>query len=131
MIQVYQTRFPEIHGKGNCLGACLASLVEEAIEEIPPLEHLSSFFWKDAMSGFLNRKGYKFQGCGKPEKLKKYPGVDGYVITRGVSPRNPNATHAVIYLNGGLYHDPHPSGKGLVKIIEFYKIEMLPNPDVV
>ncbi len=38
---------------------------------------------------------------------------EGLYLVAGRSPRNPDINHMVVYRNGRLAHDPHPSGLGI------------------
>lgn len=113
MIEVEQT----ILGKeGNCFSACLASLLEIKIEDVP---YLNEDNWIVNTNKFLmeNYNSYYMEfdvlpsNC--PFKLK------GYHIINGLSPRSegfPRLYHAVIGKDGKMVFDPHPSKDGLQNI---------------
>lgn len=129
MIPVYQTIIdPKI---GNCLQAAIASLLDLSLEEVPNFitekEGLSL-----SLGNFLLKRGYDFSGDapkGHPvyDHLilgKKYdntqmifdgpfPGVNGYFIVSGPSPRFKGVSHAVIWNKWGLVHDPVPEARGV------------------
>ena len=44
--------------------------------------------------------------------------LPGYYLVMGVSPRDPNINHQVVFYNGKMIHDPHPKGGGVIKIKE-------------
>lgn len=128
MKPVTQTKFTttdqSVHG--NCLAACLASLLELPLADVPALEEMGDE-WFNAMFQFLNQHGYDYLGTkytGPSSNrfwweflLEAQPGVDGYFIVGGKSPRAwVTRGHAVIYKDGVLAHDPHPSCAGLLEV---------------
>lgn len=128
MIPVMQTKVSTIDGKskGNCFEACIASLLEIPIEEVPRFNDMGPIKWHIPFHNFLRDKGYQCYGTGRPttHDLATYPGVDGYVIVSGKSPREwVKDGHAVIYKNGVLAHDPHPSKEGILTIDSWFLIE--------
>ena len=111
----------DVHG--NCLGACLASIMELSIEEVPKIQDMGQN-WFPAFWDFLIKHGYMFHGTGKSENVEVYDkGVDGYYIVNGDSPRGFVRGHSVVYYKGKMVHDPHPDGTGLLKVRCFYMIE--------
>jgi hypothetical protein len=100
---VDQTRFgvPD----GNCLEACVASLLGLSIEKVPDF---GVDGWHAALCSFLNARGMyplQFQSNGGDA------GPPGYHIIGGQSARGP---HAVVGRGSVIVHDPHPSRAGLV-----------------
>ena len=104
----------EIVIRGNCYAAAIASLLEIPITEVPNVEtlfHIEGQLWLDVMLKFLESKGYKLQTKSVTE--------DGYYyIASGDSPRG--VKHSVIYFNGKMVHDPHPTREGLLSI-DYYE----------
>lgn len=100
MIPVMQTKFTDIKKDihGNCFRACVASLLEIDIEAIPAWEDMGSDgSWADSYYSFLNQHGYDasglminldWDGDWWNEVIEATPGVDGYVIVGGTSPRS-------------------------------------------
>lgn len=108
MKKVFQT----IHGqgKGNCLPAVIASLLEISIEDVPHFNDDKN--WKQSLSDFLNSKGYEVLDelfntssallyksqdwndwyyenvdcVNRMELLKDYDGIDGLFYAGIVSP---------------------------------------------
>lgn len=112
---------------GNCLAACIASLLELPITEVPNVEVLfdadNPTFYYSTLQIWLKSKGYQIKednrfkifhwgGAIEPETTDKY-----YLVT-GVSPRG--VKHVCIYKNGKLVHDPHPSQEGLM-MLEYFE----------
>lgn len=129
MKPIHQTKIINKEGTitGNCFRACLASILEINIDSIPEFENMKAGEWHQPFMNFLNENGYEFEGTGhihRLEMLKTYEGVDGYIIVNGISPRKwVKRGHSVVYKDGILVHDPHPSGDGLLEIKDFYLIK--------
>lgn len=133
MVPVAQTKLSDneksIHG--NCLAACVASLFEIQIDEVPAWEEMGNDgSWGDSFIKFIESRGYAYEGLIAPRSsswlkdvLSISNGIDGYFIVGGKSPRMNRRGHAVIYKDGVMIHDPHPSGDGLLEIEEIYIIE--------
>jgi hypothetical protein len=135
-------------GHGDCMRACLASLLELPYEEVPHLREIQNKgeqSWFEVMFGFLRKHGYDFAGTfsksfknssgeweGRPieaydwEDLRsRSSGVMGFYMAGGPSPRL-NCSHAIIIdARGNLIHDPHPSRAGVLKIDHVDMIERL------
>lgn len=94
--------------KGNCTTVCLASYFDLEIDDVPCFENIKDVWYK-AMVEWAKGKGYhlvRFRS--DPAKI----GYNDFYIAVGRSPRG-NWKHSVIYQHGKLFHDPHPSQKGL------------------
>ena len=137
MIPVAQTKLTSTDGtaRGNCMAACVASLLEVPISSVPAWEDMGSDgSWGDSFMSFLEQHGYEYHGLLIPDAqllddwwsyiLERSAGIDGCFIIGGKSPRtHVTRGHAVIYKDGKLAHDPHPSGAGITEIEEIYIIE--------
>jgi hypothetical protein len=122
MIPVDQTLFG--YPGGNCLNACLASILECSLDEIPEMDattHDGS--WWGIMQRALQDRGltaiyYVPNGeyCGAPFAHIAPP---GYHLVTGDSPRGTlddkgNVIgHVCVAKDGVIVHDPHPSRAGL------------------
>lgn len=108
MKPVMQTRFGKA---GNCLQACIASLVEKPLEDVPDFAHMPGGipWWRHFDRYFTKNYGL-FPWPVMPE-LFVLP-YDVYYLVFGQSPRG--FRHACIGLNGLIAHDPHPEGGGVV-----------------
>jgi len=125
MIPVYQTIVSDeskgVHG--NCFPACLASIMELKLEQIPDMQNTPSD-WFNILWDFLINNGYEFYGTGTKEDVYSYSiGIDGYYIVNGSSPRGVKRGHAVVFKNGVMVHDPHSSGLGVLEIWNYFMIE--------
>lgn len=118
---------------GNCLAACLASLLEVPLETVPELQKMDRE-WFGPFNDFLEAHGYQFLGTfhfhrdGRirtwSELLALSPGVDGFFICGGTSHRaHVTRGHAVIYKDGVMVHDPHESRMGVLDLRDAMMIE--------
>lgn len=111
MIPVHQTLFGD--GKGNCVQAALASILEMDLEDVPNV--IQSRYWWEALNQWL--KGFGL------EVVEVLAGGDfvpaGYHLIGGQSPRG-NFNHVVVGHNGKMVHDPHPDGDGLTTTSGFW-----------
>lgn len=134
MIPVIQTILADPEQKegsprGNCMRACLASILEIGIDDIPSFEQEPDETWKGTFIEFLHSQGLTYNGLIQnptQEELNSYPGLDGYYMVGGESPRPwVKCGHGVVYYKGQPCHDPHPSGEFLKKVWFIYKIERI------
>ena len=123
MKPVFQTRFGK---QGNCLAACVASILEVELEVVdfscfdhPPDK------WFDLFNEKLVKIGY-----GLLELAPRWVGflpVTGHWIATGPSLRQ-DGNHSVVCLSDGLFpltrkipfnvvHDPHPDGQGIKDLV--------------
>jgi hypothetical protein len=111
MKPVDQTRF-DGPGGGNCLGACLASILEVPLESVDRDALYKPGLWQAALIALLQEYGYQpfWYSPGGELFPQIYP--PGYHIAC-------SATHATVALDGYVVHDPHPKRKGLKEITEW------------
>ena len=114
MKPVDQTKFVEQHGDGNCFAACVASILERPIEEMPVFTQPDWFWrWQD----WLAERGLYMMEINHPME-KCCVGLNrpsGIHIMNGKSTRG-DWEHAVVAFNGKLLHDPHPSRAGIKEV---------------
>ncbi len=98
---------------GQCLNACLATLIGVPLDEAPEI-HLHE---QDDPTPYLRRvrwwlasRGYSIMG------FKGRPGIcaGATYIAMGDSPRPTETSHAVVKRGTKVIHDPRPSGAGKV-----------------
>lgn len=118
MKPVTQTKLVATHNNGNCLAACLASIFEVGITDIPEFEEMPASDWFQELVDWLRSKGRKFHEIQAQEQTPK-----GIYIGVGQSPRNPKNTHAVVVKDGVMIHDPHPSGAGVKQMFSWWILE--------
>jgi hypothetical protein len=145
MIPVTQTKVVvensknEIVQRGNCYAACIASMLEVPITEVPNVEvfyHLDNGYHSEVMLTFLNSKGWDL--CSDDRFAVFHKDLDEWTsddmknaadlsdqlyLVSGDSPRG--VSHICIYKNGLLIHDPHPTKEGLRRIWHYQSIEKL------
>lgn len=120
---------------GNCFAACVATALGKPIEAIPHFiewgQHLHSgkpvddddpdrSHWWGIFLGFtfaLNLMPHEFATVDDVPK-----GQIAFVA--GMSPRG--VLHQVLYLDGALWHDPHPTHAGLIDIREVFAVLPMP-----
>lgn len=107
MIKVYQTKYGDT---GNCMAACLASIFELDVSQIPDFfsgdgysDHES--WWKN-LNLWLNSVGYGILTASiSMDDLRK---TKGYLIVSGItSSEGSSRWHATIWKDGVLFHDPN------------------------
>lgn len=105
---------------GNCYQACLASVMEDSLENIPHIAEMSYTWWLNAHA-WAHSRGLIDTFLGIDDKklydeLREIGDVVG-VIGSGPSPRG-NFYHAVVLDSDTLeiVHDPHPSRSGVTQV---------------
>jgi hypothetical protein len=113
MIPVDQTTFGMPHG--NCLSACVASLLHLPITQVPAFCDKPDIDWWKRLLEWLHERGWyglmlNPPAGGKPPR--------GYHIRSGKSPRG-DFLHSVVARGDEIVHDPHPSRAGLESFEDF------------
>ena len=120
---------------GNCGEACIASILEIGLKDIPMLHNPENpqdgHDYCKNLREFLSKFGLSYmdvsmqEGCDPKDFFK-----DCWVIVSGPSPRATEDwhRHAVVWKNGEIVHDPHPQGGGLKKI-DMYGVFIEKNPE--
>lgn len=124
MIPVDQTCFrgpdaAEGEAPGNCFAACIASLLECSLDEVPQPTAEDREDWADywtRVAEFLRLRGFhmvdgKAKAFWSTESALDTP-FSGYWIASGPSPRGP-WNHSIVVRGADMAHDPHPSRAGL------------------
>lgn len=119
---------------GNCVSACVASIFSLPLDEVP---HFVEFgleqgdqaggvggvsngnAWWAMMLGFLAGKDFWVTELDSVHDA----GPAELVLVAGMSPRG--LLHQVIYLDGELWHDPHPSRDGVLDVQEVLALRPL------
>lgn len=112
MIKIDQTIVDP--GRGDCLRACIASIFDLEIVQVPHFVLFSDKQWFNVYYQFIGSLGYEWQGTGWPVnmKLSDSPTVGGFIIASVPSKSYEGITHAVIVNSKGLVvHDPNPNKK--------------------
>lgn len=99
-------------GNGNCLAACLASLLELPLWMIPPFDQMfGRSDWRARVDEYLGRVHGMQLIQTDGHELAALP---EFYIACGMSARE--VMHAVVYSHGELVHDPHWSNGGIVAV---------------
>ena len=112
MIPIDQTKF----GKpdGDCFAACIASILEVPLEELPNLNGYSDDeWWLKTQQWVEENTCYSYIEVSITTLEEAAPIFgNSYWIATGKSPRG-DYNHAVVFLKGEMVHDPHPDKTGL------------------
>lgn len=115
MKPVDQTKLhdPDNGIRGNCMAASLASILELPLSDIPEFEDMEGDWWPNLMNWLESLGFYIIQ-------WREEVCLQGYYLCAGMSERGVN--HQVVYKNGKLVHDPHPSKTGIKKVNEVWAL---------
>jgi len=115
MKPVDQTKLhdPDNGIRGNCMAASLASILELPLSDVPEFEDMDEDWWPKLMK-WLELLGFYLIQWSEEVCLQ------GYCLCSGMSERGVN--HQVVYKNGKLVHDPHPSKTGIKKVSEVWAL---------
>jgi len=124
MTPTKQTKLYQKDGahNGNCFAACVASLLDLPLWMVPPFEEgFGRAEWYETrfdewLARMFKMRRVKLEGH-QIDKLPEFYVASGH-SERGVS-------HAVIYSNGIMVHDPHPSNGGIMQVDYVWFVENL------
>ncbi len=122
---------------GNCVAACVASILGVPLDRVPHFIEFGVQFgdsedvkevshgsnWWAMMLGFLAGRGLWVVELDKVTDADP----DEFVLVAGMSPRG--VMHQVVYREGRLWHDPHPSRAGVLDVREVLAVRALPGFD--
>lgn len=123
MKPVDQTR---VGDEGNCLSACIASLLEVPLEEVDFSCYLNPDAWFEELNDRLKPFGVMLFDIGVRHDGKGNLFVslvpDQHFIAMGPTNQHPTRHHAVIWKQVGdsrlvPVHDPHPDRIGLLEVV--------------
>ena len=100
--------------KPDCLRACIASLFELHISQVPHFIMYPGEKTWDMFGGFIWSQGYYWKGTGYKDQhsFRDAPAIDGYYLACVRTGEKPRDTHSVIIDSKGLVvHDPHNGEK--------------------
>ncbi len=110
---------------GDCLSACIASILELPLDKVP--NYIAYDNWFEKFDDFVAEHGYRLFWYKISEKYNEILGFtakDVYGILCGKSSSG-DWDHCVVIKNGKVVHDPNPNSKGLLDhkdIMVFVKI---------
>jgi len=108
MRSVDQTTYGPTYG--NCISACIASILEMPIEAVP---FFADENWWPRFLEWLAKRDLS------ATKIEGGPPPAGFTIAFGPSTRLAGRGHACVAFDGIIVHDPHPSREGL-PIVDHY-----------
>ena len=112
MKPVNQTKLHSETVNGNCLAAALASILEIDIDDVPEFEDMGDN-WGGELADWLDSIGFYIM-----EWQEVIPDIPGYFLVCGESPRG--VLHEVVYFDGKMVHDPHPSNAGITTVKDVF-----------
>jgi len=119
---------------GDCMRACVASIFELPIESVPNFMADGHEKYLEHLQAWCARKGLLFlpikfiEGTIAKEFLR-----DTYVVAIGESPGAVKAeqNHAVVWRNGRIVHDPHPTDhRGIIGEPFEYDVFVVKDPAI-
>lgn len=122
--------------KGNCVSACVATVLGVPLAEVPHFVEFGIAYgdaevdqvsngnaWWAMMLGYFAGKGYwitELDALADAEQGET-------LLVAGMSPRG--VLHQVLYRDGHLWHDPHPSRDGVLDVREVLAVRPLDHFD--
>ena len=115
-----QTSFydPENNTRGNCMVTCYANALGLDVADCPPFETFFDVkyphgeFYKDVVKLWFEKLGYHIHIAMRDP----LPKLNEHTFYFAVGPSTRGVTHMVVWQNGQIYHDPHPSNDGLLSV---------------
>lgn len=115
MTRVYQKT------ENDCLSACIASILDLSLDEVPLWWDLPDHDWLTALPNWLAKRGLGFAYLELRKDKVDWPLLSGYVIVGGFTPRSAKFRHAVIakaemrgnQVRLNWIHDPYKRGNFL------------------
>jgi hypothetical protein len=98
--------------EGDCLMACVASILELDLTTLPVQRQTNADYWLHRVEDVALRHGYRAIALANEIPIRP----PGYAIACGVSPRSGGQMHAVVALDGDVVHDPHPTRDGIESV---------------
>lgn len=97
--------------RGNCWQTAVASVLDLPMEAVPHFVEIDESGGEDWWHHTVNWAWYRGWQMFAPDH---HLYTNEYYLVSGPSPRG-NFHHVVIYKNGKMVHDPHPSQAGVLK----------------
>jgi len=122
MMKTDQTKTVDLDGWGNCVTACVATILNIHLHDIP--EEVQKDRFRHADYSFVEGLGYS---VGFVEDIKDVPESVELFIAIGNGGRfydnGKPIKHAVVWSRDGMYHDPHISKSGIESAERFEYFE--------
>ena len=103
--------------QGNCFVACIASILDLHIDDVPDLNAFESGGeWVGVLNGWLATMGLVYMECTVPSQDADefFENKDFYHVIIGPTSRGGDLFHAVVGRKGKMVFDPHPGGLYLI-----------------
>lgn len=119
---------------GNCVSACVATILGLPLEQVPHFVEYGLCLgdssedvggvsngnaWWAMLLGFLYGHGYDLVELDSVDDAER----GEHLLVAGMSSRG--VLHQVVYRDGGLWHDPHPSRDGVLDVQEVLALRPL------
>lgn len=103
--------------KGNCFAACIASVLEVELATLPNFvlwnkQDDDDRWWLRTQQHLHDHHGVTLFYSASPVR----DWLPEYVLTIASGPGPRGHRHCVVHDGGGMVHDPHPSGDGLLEV---------------
>jgi hypothetical protein len=117
-----------MHQVGNCMSACIASMIGIPLADVPNFCAEKDGSWSDRANAWLVQHGIQLLTF-ETDPVSWAPDYRRTVcIAGGKSPRG-DWEHAVLWREGQLFWDPHPDGTGFVGEPIDYTVVVLVDPE--
>lgn len=114
------------HKRGSCFATAIACVLDLDLEAVPNFVLFGDGTWATIFAVWCMDQHVHGRRAYKAEELPS--GLP--VIAEGPGPRfDPEGKrihHAVVWLDGAMAHDPHPSGAGILKVSGWWVLERCP-----
>lgn len=108
------------HVNGNCFEACVASILELPLDEVPTFVGGNSEEWFEAFAAWMATRGHAAAYLPHAPGMRPigyHIGASDFHSVDGV-----RTAHAVVALDGTVVHCPHPSRAGLTQPIRYWTL---------
>lgn len=120
MIPINQTKLPDFENRGNSMQACFASFFDVKLNEMAEVQNLT----KDKVKEALEEYGYEIDITRNDPFNSKYI-ESGFYIAFGELEQKEDFDHYVIMKEGEVFHNPHPKGLDITKVVGYIYFEKL------
>lgn len=135
MLRVFQDKFVHSHGTGNCVAACLGSLLEITLKDMPVFlpNDPTIDFWGAWRRWLRVEHGLRLHFIPKPQGPPETYGLCT-VRTQRVYPEGHEKAgepilHMVVIFNGEIVHDPFPTGSQVEEILYYWSLDPVAQDD--
>jgi hypothetical protein len=113
-----QSIFVSTGVRGDCFRACVASILELPIEDVPHFVAIEKDWWGEVQRWLAKWDLFALWIRVGEDFMLGWPAETTYCILNGESPRAKGRKHCVVARLDGwnfeVVHDPHPEGGGIV-----------------